>query len=102
LDSSGNAYVEGQTSSTNFPTLNPLQPAYAGKGDAFVAKFGASPPPPTYTISGTVRLGNAGLAGVTLSAGGRRAVTAADGTYQIRGLTAGTYTVTPSLAEYTF
>ncbi|HEV3021971.1 MAG TPA: SBBP repeat-containing protein, partial [Pirellulales bacterium] len=42
LDSSGNAYVTGTTSSTNFPTSNPLQSANGGGGDAFVAKIGQS------------------------------------------------------------
>lgn len=35
----GNAYVTGQTSSTNFRTFNPLQPANAGNVDVFVTKF---------------------------------------------------------------
>ncbi len=45
VDSAGNAYVGGATSSTNFPTVNPLQAGYGGKssqdgpGDGFVAKF---------------------------------------------------------------
>jgi hypothetical protein len=39
VDSSGNAYVTGSTGSTNFPTINPLQPANAGGGDTFVAKI---------------------------------------------------------------
>ena len=39
LDSSGNVYVTGQTFSTNFPTVNPVQPAYGGGGDAFVAEI---------------------------------------------------------------
>ena len=42
VDSSGNAYVAGWTSSTNFPTMNPLQPANAGGYDAFVAKLNPS------------------------------------------------------------
>jgi hypothetical protein len=58
VDSAGNAYITGQTSSTDFPTLNPLQPANAGAPDAFVAKFylaagttttlSSSPNPSTY------------------------------------------------------
>src|SRR5205085_4954243 len=56
----------------------------------------------TYTISGTVRLGDGGLPGVTVSAGGRSAVTDAKGQYKIGGLTSGDYSVTASLAEYTF
>jgi Bacterial Ig-like domain (group 3)/Beta-propeller repeat len=52
LDSSGNAYVTGSTSSANFPTANPLQPFLGGGGqsgsdyaetDAFVAKISAEP-----------------------------------------------------------
>jgi len=40
VDSAGNAYVTGQTNSTNFPTVSPLQPSYGGGGwDAFVTKL---------------------------------------------------------------
>jgi hypothetical protein len=40
VDNLGNAYVTGNTTSTNFPTMNPLQPAYGGgNGDTFVAKL---------------------------------------------------------------
>jgi hypothetical protein len=39
LDSADNAYLEGITTSTNFPTMNPLQPANGGGADAFVAKL---------------------------------------------------------------
>jgi hypothetical protein len=42
VDSSGNAYVTGATGSTDFPTMNPLQPIYGGDGDAFVAKLNPS------------------------------------------------------------
>ncbi|HEV8428910.1 MAG TPA: SBBP repeat-containing protein [Pyrinomonadaceae bacterium] len=40
-DSSGNAYVTGLTSSSNFPTLNPIQATNGGGfgGDVFVTKF---------------------------------------------------------------
>jgi len=34
VDSAGNAYVTGYTDSSNFPTMNPLQPAYGGESDA--------------------------------------------------------------------
>lgn len=37
VDASGNAYITGQTDSTNFPLVNPFQPAYGGgASDAFV------------------------------------------------------------------
>ena len=40
IDGSGNAYVTGYTTSSNFPTKNPYQGICAGGYDAFVAKFG--------------------------------------------------------------
>ncbi len=43
VDSSGNAFVAGYTTSTNFPTLHPAQPSCGDPdcslGDAFVTKF---------------------------------------------------------------
>ncbi|HKP45019.1 MAG TPA: SBBP repeat-containing protein, partial [Pyrinomonadaceae bacterium] len=39
LDSGGNAYVAGQTISSNFPTLGAFQSTPGKFGDAFVAKF---------------------------------------------------------------
>ncbi len=40
LDSSGNAYVTGGTSSTDFPTKNPYQASYkGGDSDVFIAKL---------------------------------------------------------------
>src|SRR5207253_4949723 len=43
LDSSGNVYVTGYTTSTNFPTSSPLQPTFGGgSSDAFVAKINAT------------------------------------------------------------
>jgi hypothetical protein len=45
VDSAGNAYVRGWTESPDFPTQNPLQPAYGGNLDAFVAKIASGPLP---------------------------------------------------------
>jgi hypothetical protein len=43
VDASGNAYVAGTTFSPDFPTQNPLQPAFGGGFfDAFVAKLDAA------------------------------------------------------------
>jgi Beta-propeller repeat/Abnormal spindle-like microcephaly-assoc'd, ASPM-SPD-2-Hydin/HYDIN/CFA65/VesB-like, Ig-like domain len=39
VDSSGNAYVTGYTTSSNFPTVNAYQSVYGGANDAFVAKI---------------------------------------------------------------
>jgi hypothetical protein len=42
LDASGDAFIAGQTTSSNFPTLNPLQAGRKGLQDAFVAEVGGS------------------------------------------------------------
>jgi uncharacterized repeat protein (TIGR01451 family) len=39
LDSSGNAYLTGQTASSNFPVTNALQSTFGGVFDAYVAKI---------------------------------------------------------------
>jgi hypothetical protein len=45
VDAAGSAYVTGQTTSTNFPTANPVQATIGGASDAFVAKISALKPP---------------------------------------------------------
>ena len=43
IDSGGNnVYVAGQTSSVNFPVLNPVQPSSGGSFDGFIAKISSS------------------------------------------------------------
>lgn len=44
IDSTGNAYITGRTTSGNFPTANPIQAAYSGGpgADAFVTKITAA------------------------------------------------------------
>lgn len=42
VDGAGNAYVTGQTSSPDFPTVFPIQGNIAGRRDAFVAKINVS------------------------------------------------------------
>ncbi|MDD1713848.1 MAG: SBBP repeat-containing protein, partial [Methanoregulaceae archaeon] len=39
VDEDGYAYVTGITNSSNFPIVNPVQPALAGQNDAFVTKL---------------------------------------------------------------
>ena len=73
---------------------------FTGSGTLTVGTLGSTL---TYSISGTVTLNGAGLAGVTVSDGTRSATTAGDGTYTISSVPdAATYTVTASLSGYTF
>jgi uncharacterized repeat protein (TIGR01451 family) len=49
VDTAGNVYVAGITSSTNFPLKNPAQPSFGGNEDSFIVKIsdaGDQPPPP--------------------------------------------------------
>ncbi len=46
VDAAGNAYVQGETSSLDFPTASPFQPSHGrGFADTFVSKVGVMPPP---------------------------------------------------------
>jgi hypothetical protein len=42
IDGAGNAYVAGNTDSSDFPTVNPYQATQAGHGDVFVTKLNAA------------------------------------------------------------
>lgn len=42
VDSAGSTYITGSTSSTDFPTVSPIQASNAGLSDVFVAKLNAS------------------------------------------------------------
>ncbi len=53
VDSSGAAYVTGDTFSTDFPMAGPLQGLNAGGTDAFVSKIGSSSPLPAVTLAMT-------------------------------------------------
>ncbi len=48
LDSSGNAYVTGSASSSDFPVVNPYQSTLSGAQDAFLAQFSADGSTLTY------------------------------------------------------
>jgi len=56
LDSQGNAYLTGVTSSTDFPLLNPLESTLGGPMDAFVVKLTS-----TGTLSYSTYLGGSGV-----------------------------------------
>lgn len=43
MDPAGNAYITGNTYSSDFPTRNPYQGARKGSWDAFVTKLSTMP-----------------------------------------------------------
>jgi hypothetical protein len=74
VDSAGNAYVTGVTSSNGFPTVNPFQAKNAGSGDVFVTKLNAAGTALVYStylggsgyeLGGGIAVDSAGNASVT-------------------------------------
>jgi hypothetical protein len=102
VDSSGNAYVTGQATSSDFPMLNQFQTHQEARGGLFVTKL-----KDTTMIGGRVMSDRTtALSGVTLKLSGsqsRTAVTDSTGNYAFLNLPlGGTYTVTPQKAGYQF
>src|SRR5437867_198153 len=62
VDSGGNAYITGYTTSSTFPTQNPFDSTANGLDDAFVAKLA----PPSITINNVSV--TEGAAGTTVNA----------------------------------
>jgi hypothetical protein len=95
-------------------TVNALMTYSIGPGESIhdpgpiglgvLKDVGWTAPPPTYSISGQILLSGGGAAtAVTVSDGaGHTASTDGNGNYTLSGLVAGTYTITPSKAGYTF
>jgi uncharacterized repeat protein (TIGR01451 family) len=88
LDASSNAYITGFTSSTNFPTAAPLQPANAGGQDAFVVKIADATPAADYSIS--------------ILPGSRTVVPGGATTYTVNATPVGGFTGTISLSASGF
>ncbi len=103
VDTSGNAYITGFTSSQGYPVTNGVyQPFNRGGSDAFITKLGMS-----FNISGVV-LSNGvtplGGAEVVLNDNGSltSVITESDGTYQfVRLREGGNYTVSAAAAHFT-
>jgi len=58
VDSAGNAYVTGNTYSTDFPTMNPLQPANGAGGGGFTAFVAKITPPPVILVPPNLNFGS--------------------------------------------
>jgi len=104
LDSSDNAYVTGSTSSSTFPTTNAVGPVNRGGSDAFVSKISNLN---GYGISGRITTAaGQSVNGATVTLSGTQSSTTlsdSNGNYTFANLASGgTFTVTPSLAPYTF
>jgi Bacterial Ig-like domain (group 3)/Beta-propeller repeat len=98
LDSAGNAYVTGWTSSIDFPTVNPLQPTYGGDTDAFVSKINAAGSALVYSTY----LGGSGVEGGGQGFGSGIAVDSGGNAY-ISGPTDSTdFPTTPGAFQTTF
>ncbi len=78
VDGSGNAYVTGDTGSTNFPTTSPLQVNNAGGVDAFVTKINAAGSARVYSTYLGGSLTDAGF-GIAVDSSGNVYVTGATG-----------------------
>ncbi len=94
VDSGGNAYITGDTRSTNFPTTNPIQGANAGDVNGFVTKINASGAALTYStyLGGN---GKGGGKAIAVDSGGNAYITGETGstnfptTNPIQGANAG-------------
>ncbi len=78
VDASDNAYVTGSTTSSDFPTANPFQPASGGSYDVFITKLNAT----GSTLGYSTYLGGSGSDrghGVALDASGNTYVTGETG-----------------------
>jgi Beta-propeller repeat len=77
VDGAGNAYITGTTTSANFPTQNPLQPAKDGTQVAFVTKLNAAGTAPVYSTylgRGNYFIGNS----IAIDAAGNAYITGFD------------------------
>jgi hypothetical protein len=61
VDSFGNAYVTGVTSSSNFPTAQPFQASLAGVANAFVARIGPANSPGVAFVPRALNFGDQGV-----------------------------------------
>ena len=85
VDAAGSAYITGGTTSTNFPTAAPIQPASGGNQDAFVSKLN---PAGNGLVYSTYLGGSGGMVG-SMEAGTGIALDATGAAY-VTGVTSST------------
>jgi hypothetical protein len=67
VDSAGNAYVAGLTSSTNFPKVNAAQPVFGGDHDALVTKIAAAPRSVQFSLANYPAIETSGSVTITVT-----------------------------------
>lgn len=98
VDASGNAYICGTTSSSNFPTMNGLPAGFTGTTDAFVAELN----PTGFTLLYSTLLGGSGGAANTgLTAGCSLALDSSNSVYVTGSTNALDFPTTPGVVQRT-
>ncbi len=92
IDDSGNAYITGQTSSNDFPTVNAYNNTLGGFMDCFVTKFDSSG---SFLVFSTLVGGNDGEVGSAIAVDATEAVYVAGSTSSLNFPTIGGYDTTP-------
>jgi len=98
IDSAGNAYLTGGTTSTTFPTASPVQSASGGGQDAFITKLS---PSGNALIYSTYLGGSGGGAG-SLEAGTGIAVDASGAAYVTGSTDSANFPVTAGVVQATY
>jgi hypothetical protein len=98
IDGTGDAFVTGGTTSTNFPTASPVQAASGGNQDAFIAKLNPSGNALLYSTY----LGGSGGAAGSVEAGAAIAVDATGAAYVAGSTSSANFPVTTGALQATY